>query len=182
MGEMRTTLRSRWWRDYVRAFRRCAACGVALRERYVPAEKTRRRVCPACNRITYINPKLVAGLVPVSPDGRVLLLRRRFEPGAGLWSYPAGFVELGETVEAAAARETREETGVRARVGPLIGIYSYADAAVVTAVFCGRLSARARPVAGDEALEVAFFRPDQIPWRRLAFRSTAEALRRHRRS
>jgi ADP-ribose pyrophosphatase YjhB (NUDIX family) len=48
-------------------------------------------------------------------DGSVLLVKRRDEPSRGLWSPPGGSVELGETVEAAAARETLEETGVRVR-------------------------------------------------------------------
>jgi 8-oxo-dGTP diphosphatase len=61
------------------------------------------------------------GAVVVDRDGRLLLVRRANEPGAGLWSLPGGRVEDGETDEAALVRETREETGLEVRVGALLG-------------------------------------------------------------
>ncbi len=55
-------------------------------------------------------------------DGAVLLVKRRDEPSRGLWSPPGGSLELGETVEAAAAREALEETGVTARPVRVVGV------------------------------------------------------------
>lgn len=85
-------------------------------------------------------------------------------------------MELGETVTDAARRETREEIRARVRLtrGPFI--YSYGDAAVVTVVYEGTVVGRA-PSAGVESLEVRSFRPEEIPWDELAFRSTYHALR-----
>ena len=57
---------------------------------------------------------LLGAIAVVVQDGHVLLARRRKEPDAGLWGYPGGHVELGETALAAAARELLEETGVTA--------------------------------------------------------------------
>ena len=176
MRRSRATLRTRWWRDFLGSIRHCYACGRPLERKYVREEKRRRHVCPGCGRVTYLNPKIVAGLIPVLPNGRIALLRRAIEPALGLWTHPAGFQEMGESVEDAAAREAREEILAEVRVTRLVGVYSYADAGVVTVVFEGRVQG-GPPRAGHEALEVKIFQPDDIPWKALAFRSTVHALR-----
>jgi mutator protein MutT len=55
--------------------------------------------------------------------GKVLLVKRRYEPLAGRWSLPGGTLELGETLEAGVAREMLEETGLQVRVGPVIEVF-----------------------------------------------------------
>jgi 8-oxo-dGTP diphosphatase len=55
---------------------------------------------------------------------RVVLIRRATDPGRGLWSYPGGYLEMGETLEEGAVRETREETGLTVRITGLLGVYS----------------------------------------------------------
>ncbi|MEM1388642.1 MAG: NUDIX hydrolase [Pseudomonadota bacterium] len=66
-------------------------------------------------------PRLGA-LAVVVQAGNVLLVQRANPPDAGLWGYPGGHVEWGETVDAAAIRELYEETGVQARAGPVLGV------------------------------------------------------------
>jgi len=56
-------------------------------------------------------------------DGRVVLIKRRYEPLKGKWSLPGGGVEIGETLEAAVARELMEETGLEVMVGPVIEVF-----------------------------------------------------------
>jgi len=56
-------------------------------------------------------------------DGRVVIVRRRYEPLAGRWSLPGGMLELGETLEAGVAREMQEETGLDVEVGPVIEVF-----------------------------------------------------------
>jgi ADP-ribose pyrophosphatase YjhB (NUDIX family) len=68
-------------------------------------------------------PVVGVGAVVLDADGRVLLIRRRFEPLAGQWSLPGGMLELGETLEAGAAREVLEETGLEVAVGPVIEVF-----------------------------------------------------------
>ena len=56
-------------------------------------------------------------------DGRVLIVKRKYDPLAGQWSIPGGAVELGETLEASIAREMLEETGLEIEVGPVIEVF-----------------------------------------------------------
>lgn len=128
----------------------------------------------SCGHILYVNPKMVAGAIPVS-DGRVWLLRRAIEPRYGAWTFPAGFMEMGETVEEAAARETREELGIEVSIGRLLNVYSRPTTPTVLAVYLA--SALGQPTGGLETLEFALFHPDDIPWDELAFWNTVEALR-----
>lgn len=153
----------------------CPACGGELVVRELPDEDRPRHVCTVCGRILYLNPKLVASVLPVW-HGRVLLLRRAFEPRAGTWVFPGGFVEWGETAEEAAAREAEEEVGIRVRVGRLLGLYSRLGPGVVIAVYEG-VADGAGFALGREALEADWFTPEAIPWDDLAFDTTHEALR-----
>ena len=123
----------------------------------------------------YFNPKLVAGAIPVDDAGRVILLRRGFNPGHGLWTFPGGFVDLGESVQDAASRETDEELGIAIELGRLVGVYSRAEEQVVLIVYLAR--ALGRPQTTPEAIEVRSFAEAEIPWDELAFWSTRQALR-----
>jgi ADP-ribose pyrophosphatase YjhB (NUDIX family) len=135
----------------------------------------RRISCPHCGYAAYYNPKPVACAIPVDDHGRIILLRRGFDPGGGLWTFPGGFVDLGESVEDAARREVEEELAMAIDLGPLLGIYSRADDRVVLIVF--RARAGSEPRTSPEAVEVAAFAPADIPWEELAFWSTEVALR-----
>lgn len=105
----------------------------------------------------------------------MILLRRGFDPGAGLWTFPGGFVDLGESVEEAARRETEEELRLPIELGPLVGVYSRAEDRVMLVVF--RARALGEPQTTHEATEVRAFAPTRIPWDELAFWSTERALR-----
>ena len=137
----------------------------------------RQLACAACGYRAFYNPKPVACAIPRDRDGRVWLLRRAFDPGAGLWTFPGGFVDLGESVEDAALRETREELDIDVELGALVGVYSRAEDRIVLVVFGA--TATATPRTTQEATEVAAFAPHEIPWGELAFWSTEQALRDH---
>jgi len=131
--------------------------------------------CARCGYGAYYNPKPVAAAIPRDAAGRIWLLRRAFDPGAGLWTFPGGFVDLGETVEQAAHRETREELEIDIELGGLVGVYSKPDERIVLVVYQAR--ALGTPRTTEEATEVHAYVPDEIPWRDLAFWSTERALR-----
>jgi ADP-ribose pyrophosphatase YjhB (NUDIX family) len=154
----------------------CSSCGSALRLGTIDGEDRERLSCPACGHIAYVNPRLVVTTLPVTDDGRLVLLRRGIDPGRGAWAQPGGFLEVDETVHEAAIRETREETGLLVEPGEIIGLYTRLEAAVVTIAFEARvIGGSAAPTR--EALEVATFDPEAIPWPQLAFRTTMWMLR-----
>ncbi len=148
----------------------CPRCGASAEVSF-----PRSLSCPACGYRAFYNPKPVACVIPRREDGSIWLLRRAFDPGAGLWTFPGGFVDLGESVEDAARRETREELEIDVELGPLIGVYSRADDRVVLIVFAA--AALGTPRTTEEATEVRAFTPGEIPWDELAFWSTAQAQR-----
>ena len=96
----------------------CRACGATVVYRLPDDGDTKlRAVCTACNTVHYENPLNVVGTVPTWGDdgGQVLLCKRNIEPRKGKWTLPAGFMELGETTQEGAARETVEEAGAESR-------------------------------------------------------------------
>src|SRR5690349_1688030 len=152
----------------------CRACGSAVEWRVPPGDNRERAVCPACGEIHYENPLNVVGTLPVWQD-KVLLCRRAIEPRYGLWTLPAGFMELGETTEEGALRETVEEAGARVE---LEGLYSMLNVVRVGQV---HLFYRARMLdidfmPGPESLEARLFAEDEVPWDEIAFRTTKRPL------
>ena len=152
----------------------CPACGRPLTARVLEEDHRPRLVCPD-GHVTWRNPRLVVGTLPVR-DGRVFLARRAIEPGAGRWTYPGGYLELGEAAQEGARRETQEETQLLVEIGRLIGAYSRPHAGVVTLVYeAAVVGGEALP--GAETSEVRDFGPDEIPWGELAFTTAESALR-----
>lgn len=166
-----------WWSTDINDIEFCFACGNEVAWQRLPHDKHKRLVCGTCGHITYLNPKSVAGVIPVMPDGRIALLQREIDPARGKWSYPAGYQELGETVRSAAVRESWEEISVRPKLGPLLNVYSYENSGVITTVFIGYLGRQQHPKPGVESQSVRLFEPKKIPWKQLAFLSTVDALR-----
>lgn len=142
-----------------------------------PGEDRERRVCNSCGFIDYVNPKIVAGVV-AHRDGRILLCRRAIEPRKGFWTLPAGFMELGESVEDGACREAREEACAELELEGLLGLYSIPRIGQVQVFFRARLMNE--PAAGPESLEVGLFGWDDIPWPELAFPTVRWALDHYR--
>jgi 8-oxo-dGTP diphosphatase len=156
----------------------CLRCGTRLVRREEHGRP--RATCPACGFIHYRNPVPAAGVILPTRDG-VLMVKRAFDPAAGAWCLPAGFMEYGETPERCAVRELREETGLRARLTGLFGVYAGFDDPRVRTVLilytAERTGGRLNP--GDDAIEARYFPPSRLP-RRIAFESHRRALAEHR--
>jgi ADP-ribose pyrophosphatase YjhB (NUDIX family) len=153
----------------------CPLCGADLAPKAMETGKRPEMVCTGCEFVFYMNQKVVAGTIPWQ-DGRLLLTRRAIDPANGKWTFPGGYVDWGETVDAAALRETWEETGLTVKLGGLIGVYSYRDSPVVIVVY------RARVLGGTLSLchendRLEWVTPGDVPWGELAFPSTVEAMR-----
>jgi 8-oxo-dGTP diphosphatase len=118
----------------------------------------------------YPRPAVTVDVLVVTREepARVLLIRRKHEPFAGRWALPGGFVDPGETLEAAARRELAEETGVAA--AELEQLHTFGDPGrdprgwTITVAYLARVPPDAvRPVAADDAAEVGWFSLDRLP-------------------
>ncbi len=146
-------------------------------KRTVPEGDNRERlVCPDCGYIRYDNPKIIVAAVCLWED-RVLLCRRAIEPRLGLWTVPAGFMEVEESTAEGAAREAWEEARARIEIDGLLGIYEIPRISQVYIVHRARMTSP-DCAPGLESQEVALFAWPDIPWPELAFPSIAWALRR----
>jgi 8-oxo-dGTP diphosphatase len=101
-------------------------------------------------------------------ESRVLLIRRKHDPFAGLWAIPGGFVDMDETLEAAARRELQEETGVQ--TDALEQLHTFGDPGrdprgrTISVVYLARMDPRrVKPIAADDAAEVGWHRLRQLP-------------------
>ncbi len=155
-------------------FRFCPRCATRLAR--VDDHGTVRPVCPACGWVHYRNPVPAAGVI-LERGGEVLLVKRRYDPRAGAWCLPAGFMEYGETPAHCAVREVKEETGLTIRLGGLFGVYAGLDdprtRAVLILYRVARATGRLRP--GDDAIEARWFAPARLP-RAIAFVAHRRAL------
>jgi ADP-ribose pyrophosphatase YjhB (NUDIX family) len=155
----------------------CTQCGSPVEEKIPFGETLVRSVCPSCQMIHYENPKIVAGCIPEWED-QVLLCRRAIEPRIGLWTFPAGFMELGESTEEAAIRETLEEANADISIHRLFGIFSLPHVDQVYVVYRAHLkNLHFKP--GPESLDVQLIRTSDIPWDQLAFPVIHETLARY---
>lgn len=152
----------------------CSQCGNPV-TRMIPAGDNRmRHVCGHCATVHYENPRIVAGCLPVWGD-QVLLCRRAIEPRRGFWTLPAGFMENGETLEQAAARETLEEACARVDNLRLYTLFDLPHISQVYMLFLAELR-DLDFAAGEESLEVRLFQQHEIPWSELAFPTIGRTL------
>lgn len=153
----------------------CSWCGGAVSLKVPAGDNRERHVCIVCDAIHYHNPRIITGCLPVYGD-QVLLCRRAIEPQYGLWTLPAGFLELGESVAQGAVRETWEEAGAAVVPGELYCLYNLPH---IGQVYTLHLAVMPEPVfeaSTEESLEVALFDEADIPWDKLAFRTMKRTL------
>ncbi len=157
-----------------RRIQHCRACGAAVAYR-MPADDNRdRAICTACGEIHYENPINVVGTVPVWGE-QVLLCRRNIEPRFGMWTLPAGFLELGESTAEGALRETVEEAGAHIELQGLFTVLNVVRVGQVHLYYRARmLDAALDP--GPETIEARLFLEHEVPWDELAFRTVRQTL------
>lgn len=161
--------------EKIRNVRFCQWCGGQTKHGVPDGEEKLRAICTVCGKITYQNPKMVVGCL-IHHDNKVLLCKRKIEPSYGLWTLPAGYLEIGESAADGAIRETLEEANAEVEVTspftqldiPLIG-QTYI-------IFMGKLK-KPHFSPGPESLECRLFSLDEIPFDSLAFSSMLVTLR-----
>ncbi|MEZ4523102.1 MAG: NTP transferase domain-containing protein [Thermomicrobiales bacterium] len=137
----------------------CQRCGASMHA--VERHGRLRPVCPECNFTAFFDPKISAATI-IEIDGRIVMLKRAGEPGKGKWTFPSGFVDRGEPVRTAAAREAFEEVGIELDDLQLMDIYGEPGATVNLVVFSASATGQ-RPQIGDESTDVALVDPDNLP-------------------
>lgn len=155
----------------------CSQCAHPVSLRVPQGDTLARHVCDACGEIHYQNPKIVAGCIP-EWEGQILLCRRGIEPRHGLWTIPAGFMENGETIEQAAARETWEEAYARVDIIGLYAVFNIPHVNQVYMIFRATLKDK-EFAPGIESLDTALFDEDNIPWSEMAFPVVVQSLQRY---
>jgi mutator protein MutT len=151
-------------------------CGHYLIERYLEHEGRSRFQCDGCGFIHYMNPRVVASVI-IEHNGQVLLQQRAMEPGKGLWTFPGGFLEIGERPEDGAVREAKEEVGLDVTLSGLHGVYARPHVGIVLVVYAGTSESDNAVVGDYESTAVRWYPIDGIPWDDLAFETTAAALK-----
>jgi ADP-ribose pyrophosphatase YjhB (NUDIX family) len=152
----------------------CPQCGQPVRQCVPAGDNRSRSVCDACGHIHYENPRLVLGAI-AEWQGRILLCRRAIEPRAGFWTLPAGFMENGESTQAAAARETLEEACACVEHSRLFTLIDVPRINQVHIFYRSSL-ANGQHAPGEESLDTALFTESDIPWSQLAFRTVRLTL------
>lgn len=152
----------------------CGNCGQKTITKIPLGDQQLRQVCSACGNIHYVNPKVICGALVVW-ENKVLLCRRAIEPRYGLWTLPAGYMEMFETMEQASARETREEAEAEIEIEQLYCLYNIPRIGQIYVLFKAQLL-NGQFGAGEETIESRLFSEDEIPWSELAFPSVERTL------
>ena len=155
----------------------CSLCGSAVSRRIPDGDNLPRYVCDNCDTVHYQNPKIVTGCI-IKYDEKILLCRRAIEPRYGLWTIPAGFMELGETTCNAAARETYEEATAVVQIDELFAVYNIPHVSQVYFIYRAHLESPDF-APGEESLETQLFSENEIPWDQLAFPVVRASLTRY---
>ena len=132
-------------------------------------------MCTSCEYVHYLDPKVAVGTIIHDSDGRIVLVKRAIEPGLGLWVFPGGYVDRGETPQSAAIREAREECGLDVRLDALVNVYAYPGRTPIIIVYAATMTGGSL-CADDECSEAGWFAKPDVPWNALAFPSTRDAL------
>lgn len=153
----------------------CSQCGNASAQITPEGDDVSRAVCQSCGFIDYQNPKIVAGCLVTYGD-QVLLCKRAIEPRKGYWTLPAGYLEMGESSEQGAIRETFEEA---CAVVNDLTLYALYDLPYISQFYVFYRSELAKPEfgVGVESLETALFNEEDIPWDQLSFPIVGRTLK-----
>ncbi|KAF7276535.1 hypothetical protein GWI33_010108 [Rhynchophorus ferrugineus] len=152
----------------------CSRCGHPTTSKIPLGDHQVREVCTSCNTIHYVNPKVICGALVIW-ENKVLLCRRAIEPRYGLWTLPAGYMELLETMAEGAARETREEAEANIDIEQLYCMYDIPRIGQIYVLFKAQL-VDGKFGAGEETIECRLFGEQDIPWNDLAFPSVKRTL------
>ncbi|KAL2228278.1 UNVERIFIED_CONTAM: Nudix hydrolase 23, chloroplastic [Sesamum indicum] len=153
----------------------CQWCGGPTKHEIPDGEEKARAICTHCGKITYENPKMVVGCL-IEHENKILLCKRKIQPSYGLWTLPAGYMEIGESAAEGAIRETWEEANAEVEVQ---SPFAQLDIPLIGQTYIIFLAKLKRPhfSPGPESLECRLFALEDIPFDSLAFSSMLVTLK-----
>ncbi|KAL0316883.1 UNVERIFIED_CONTAM: Nudix hydrolase 23, chloroplastic [Sesamum radiatum] len=153
----------------------CQWCGGPTKHEIPDGEEKTRAICTHCEKITYENPKMVVGCL-IEHENKILLCKRKIHPSYGLWTLPAGYMEIGESAAEGAIRETWEEANAEVEVQ---SPFAQLDIPLIGQTYIIFLAKLKRPhfSPGPESLECRLFALEDIPFDSLAFSSMLVTLK-----
>ncbi len=151
----------------------CLYCGGEITKK--SEDGVLRDFCPCCNSYFYENPLPVVSTI-IESSRQILLVKRGRRPSKGLWCLPSGFAEAGESIEEAALRELKEETGIKGKIVKLLDVDSYKSRFYGDLLFLTFVVEQSggKICAGDDCVQARFWPVNKLP--PLAFRSNKRAL------
>ncbi|KAL6540444.1 Nudix hydrolase 23, chloroplastic [Orobanche minor] len=153
----------------------CQWCGGSTKHEIPDGEEKARAICTRCGKITYENPKMVVGCL-IDHENKILLCKRKIQPSYGLWTLPAGYMEIGESAVEGAIRETWEEANAEVEIqSPFVQL----DIPLIGQTYIIFLAKLKRPhfSPGPESSECKLFGVEDIPFESLAFSSMLVTLK-----
>ncbi|KAL3533934.1 hypothetical protein ACH5RR_007455 [Cinchona calisaya] len=153
----------------------CQSCGGPTKYDMPDGEEKMRAICTICGKIAYENPKMVVGCL-IEHEDKILLCKRKIQPSYGLWTLPAGYMEMGESATEGAIRETWEEANAEVDI---LSPFAQLDIPLISQTYIIFLAKLKRPhfSPGQESSECRLFALDDIPFDSLAFSSMLVTLK-----
>ncbi|KAG6397253.1 hypothetical protein SASPL_143419 [Salvia splendens] len=159
---------------FTRKINFCQLCGGPTKHEVPDGEEKPRAICTRCGKIAYENPKMVVGCL-IEHDNKILLCKRNVQPSHGLWTLPAGYMEIGESAAEGAIRETWEEANAQVEI---LSPFAQLDIPLIGQTYIIFLAKLKRPhfAPGPESSECKLFALEDIPFDSLAFSSMLVTL------
>ncbi|CAI0406657.1 unnamed protein product [Linum tenue] len=153
----------------------CQWCGGATKHEVPDGEEKTRAICTLCGKIAYQNPKMVVGCL-IEHDNKILLCKRNIQPSFGLWTLPAGYLEVGESAMEGAMRETWEEAQAEVEV---LCPFAQLDIPLIGQTYIIFLAKLKKPhfSPGPESSDCQLFSLEDIPFDSLSFSSMVVTLK-----
>ncbi len=165
-------------------FKFCPRCGA----HYFPFDGIKKFMCTNCGFIYYLNAATAVAVIVELPNKNIILTQRRFEPAAGKYDLPGGFVDIGEAAELAAIREVKEEINIDLKLDQLQflssfpNVYEFKGITYFTCdiAFIAKYHGIQNFEANDDVQDIAIVQPHYIDFEKISFDSIRSILRVYR--
>ena len=156
----------------------CTECGAGVEWAIPPGDNRTRAICQSCGKIHYDNPRVLV-VAFLYHKQKLLWTKRGIEPFKGLWAFPSGFLEKGETLQQAVARENFEETHIQrspTEMSPM-SLASVMAMDQLWVAFRCRCDAEEPAELTVETADWGWYSEDEAPWQEMAYPESVVQVR-----